>query len=376
MTSGKAMSAVGPLPSRVMIPFDNVDYPPIPKDLLGHLVASLDGTLQSTSALGDAESRRELSRMLGFVLESEISFFRSTWQVAQWLALNLKSEKNASVAFSCFEPESLVIPFANSLKARGFQPQLVPLDDSFDPMLDLLGQARKKGPMLFLMSLVQPITGRITKATEVIKAVHDLGGLVVADATHHVQRLGQSLAVVDSDLTLVRSRPLLAPDGVVIAYLSRRMREMLKRDADASASWRSMSSLDAPREMILPTVESIKFLVSLAGRRKAELEHNRAILDGLEDLKNVSIVGPREITDRASIFTLEVSGLEPGEVALMLDSAANLAVSVVRPGMGSSKACSRYPQAGAIRASPFVNNTGADVEAFVAAMRNIASSVR
>jgi len=368
------MSAVSSLRSRSRVAFDNVDYPPIPADLLKYLAASTDGTVQSAWASDDVELRRQLSRLLGLVLENEISFFRGFWQVAQWLALNLRSERNASVAFSCFEPEGFVIPFANSLKARGFRPQLLPLDDRFDPRIELLGQSKTRGPMLFLISLVQPVTGRIVKADEVIKVVHDLGGLVVADATHYVQRLSPSLGAIDADLTLVRSRPLLAPEGVVLAYLSRRMREMLKMDADASVSWHNMSSLDSPTEMVMPLVESIKFLASVAGRRRTEFEHNRAILDGLKDLSAVSVIGPGEVTDRVAIFTLEVSGLQPSEVALMLDSAANLTVSAGKTGMGSSNACLRYPEPGAIRASPFLSNTEADVEAFIDAMRIIAAS--
>lgn len=368
------MSVVSSLRSRGKVAFDNVDYPPIPAELLKYLAASTDGTVQSAWVSNDAELRRQLSRLLGFVLESEISFFRSFWQVAQWLALNLKLEKNASVVFSCFEPEGFVIPFANSLKARGFRPQLLPLDDGFDPRVDLLGQFKIKGPMLFLISLVQPVTGRIVKVDEVIKAAHDLGGLVVADATHYVQRLSPSLAAIDSDLTLVHSRPLLAPEGVVLAYLSRRVREMLKADADASVSWRNMSCLDSPTEMVMPLVESIKFLAGIAGRRRTEFERNRAILDGLKDLSSVSVIGPREVTERVAIFTLEVSGLQPSEVALMLDSATNLVVSAGKTGMGSPNACSRYPELGAIRASPFVGNTDAEVEVFVETMRSIAAS--
>ena len=360
--------------SRGKVAFDNVDYPPIPADLLKYLDVSTDGAVQSAWTLDDVGLKRQLSRLLGFMLENEISFFRGFWQVAQWLALNLKSERNASVVFSCFEPEGFVIPFANSLKARGFQPHLLPLDDSFEPRVELLSQPKIRGAMLFLISLVQPVTGRIVKADKLIKVVHDLGGLVVADATHYVQRLSPSLGTIDSDLTLVRSRPLLAPDGVALAYLSRRMREMLKRDADASVSWHNMSSLDSPTEMIMPLIESIKFLASVSGRRRTEFERNRAILDGLKDLSAVSVVGPREVTDRVAIFTLEVSGLLPSEVALMLDSAANLVVSAGRTGMGSSNACSRYPELGAIRASPFLGNTDADVEAFVDAIRSIGAS--
>ncbi len=358
------------------IPFDNVDYPPIPKQLLSSLSDSTDGRMQSPWRSPDADPRRELGRLFGFVLETEISVFRTVWQVAQWLTLNLKSERHASVAFPCFEPEALVVPFVNSLKGRGFVPQLIPVDTNFDPRFDLLPQVGKAGPMLFLFSLVGPVTGRIAKTAEIVKIVHELGGLVVADATHYVQRIGPALGSVDADLMIVRSRPLLAPEGIVVVYLSRRMREMLKQDADATASWRNMTALDAPFELVPSLIESMKFLSSVAERRKTELERNKAVLDGLKGAEAIRIFGPSEVGERAAIFAVEVKGLEASEVALLLDSATDLLVSHGKPGMGSSKLCPLYPDRAAIRASPFVNNNASDVEGFVEAMRQIAASSR
>jgi len=370
------MSEAIQLASFEKIPFDNVDYPPIPKQLLSSLSDSTDGRAQSPWRSPSTGLRQELGRTFGFVLENEISVFRSVWQVAQWLTLNLKSERRASVAFPCFEPEAIIVPFVNSLKGRGFVPQLIPVDTSFDPRLDLLPQVSKAGPMLFVFSLVGPVTGRIAKTTEIISVVHELGGLVVADATHYVQRISPALGSVDADLIIVRSRPLLAPEGIVVVYLSRRMREMLKQDADAAASWRNMMALDAPFELVPSLVESMGFLSSIAGRRKVELERNKAVLDGLKGTEGVRILGPSEVAERVAIYTIEVKGLEASEVALLLDSATGLLVSEGKPGMGSSKLCPLYPDRAAIRASPFVNNNASDVEGFVEAMRQIAASSR
>ncbi|HYA22100.1 MAG TPA: aminotransferase class V-fold PLP-dependent enzyme [Thermoproteota archaeon] len=358
------------------IPFDNVDYPPIPRQLLSSLSDSTDGRRQSPWRTADVDHRRELGRLFGFVLETEISVFRTVWQVAQWLTLNLKAERRASVAFPCFEPEAFVVPFVNSLKGRGFIPQLIPVDTNFDPRFDLFPQVSKGGPMLFLFSLVGPITGRIAKTAEVVKVVHELGGLVVADATNYVQRIAPALGSVDADLIVIRSRPLLAPDGVVVVYLSRRMRETLKQDADAAASWRNMNALDAPIELVPSLVESLKFLSSVADRRRVELERNKTILDGLKGIEEIRILGPTEAGERAAIFALEVKGLEASEVALLMDSSEDLLVSYGKPGMGSSKLCPVYPDRAAIRASPFVNNNASDVEGFVEAMRQISVSLR
>ena len=375
-TSPSLMHAAATRGSQGKVPFDNVDYPPIPKELVVHVLNSATGRAQSPWAYDESVLRRELAQLLGFLLESEISAFRSVWQVAQWLALNLKPEKNGSVAFCFFEPEHLVVPFVNSLRRRGFLPRLVPLTDSYDVRLDILPQLAKAGPLFFILSVVEPITGRITNASDVVKAVHEVGGLVAVDATHYVQRLSQSLGTIDSDLTLIRSRPLLAPDGIVLTYMSRRLRETLKRDPEASSSWHSMSSLDAPVESVRPMVESIRYLAGLSGRRKAEAENSKAILEGLRQCDSVRIIGPADVGERVAIFTLSVGGLEPAEVALLLDSGTDLLVSSGKPGMGSSQLLHSYPDNGAIRASPFVNNGANDVERFVEAMKSIDATAR
>ena len=140
------------------------------------------------------------------------------WQVAQWLTLNLKAERRASVAFPCFEPEAFVVPFVNSLKGRGFIPQLIPVDTNFDPRFDLLPQVSKGGPMLFLFSLVGPITGRIAKTAEVVKVVHELGGLVVADDIRlFPERLASYLGYVREPLNGFHSVELPIGDGVELS---------------------------------------------------------------------------------------------------------------------------------------------------------------
>jgi len=370
------MSLAHPRVPGSKIPFDNVDYPPIPQELLAQLSSSMDGKAQSPWGFDLADARRELGRTFGFLLESEISLFKSTWQVAQWLALNLKPERSASVLFSCFEPEGFVVPFVNSLRMRGFAPQVVPIDDDYNARLDLLTQPRKQGPTLFLLSMVGPITGRISRTAEVIKFVHERGGLVAADATHYVQRVSPALGAIDSDLTLVRSRPLLVPEGLVVVYLSRRIRETLKRDADASGSWQTMSSLDSPVELVALLANSVKFLSGMTNRRRNEMEYVKMVLEGLRDCSGVRLIGPASTPERVAIFTIEVSGLSSPEVALMLDSSADLLVSSGKPGIGSSQLCRAYPESGAIRASPFIGNCSNEVQMFIEAMRLISSSLR
>ncbi len=95
------------------------------------------------------------------------------------------------------------------------------------------------------------------------------------------------------------------------------------------------------------------------------------MLNGLEEIKGVEIYGPRDLKDRGGVISFNVMGLEPHEVALMLDEASNI---MVRSGHHCCIPLMRHLglKRGTVRASLYVYNTDEEVEKFLATMAFVA----
>lgn len=104
-----------------------------------------------------------------------------------------------------------------------------------------------------------------------------------------------------------------------------------------------------------------------------EMSLARVLLDGLRDIPGVTLIGPRETTDRVPVVPFAIAGWKPTDAGAALDASAGIAVRCgLHCSPGAHRAMGSFPKGGAIRASPGVYNTRADVDALVGAVRELA----
>lgn len=99
------------------------------------------------------------------------------------------------------------------------------------------------------------------------------------------------------------------------------------------------------------------------------------LINGLETDDRFKIYGGRDKNEKVGIVSLNIKGLNPGEVAAILDNRFNVAV---RPGMHCAPHIHReigtFPE-GTIRVSPGYFNTVNDIEETISGLKAIADSV-
>jgi len=321
---------------------------------------------------------REIARRLGFVLDTEAYAFKSLWQIGHWLSINTSALKFNTLAFPMYESERLVLPFAASLMTRGSDVRMVSLDEEFNPDLNQLREACRSKRTIYVFSLASPVTGAISESVERIRTVHEMNGIAVMDASYLLPRRGIGLGGIDADITIVRSRPMLSFDGLVIAYLSRRLRDILKKDSFASSSWKTISLTDIPFEQAPVMLEALRYMEGQGYDRirTRDLEFSRAILSRIGEIDGVSVIGPKDPLRRVAIFSLTSNQFSPEEVSLILDNAASLIVSVNSLGIREGRFSIPIPTNECVRIAPHIQNTLTDVNAFIEGIESLSSGGR
>lgn len=110
--------------------------------------------------------------------------------------------------------------------------------------------------------------------------------------------------------------------------------------------------------------------------REHEIERTRSLRQQLAGIENVSLVGPPEAEKCTGVTSFNINGVEPQEVASLLDSAFNIQV---RAGLHCAprmhEALDTKQLGGTVRVSLGHFNTEDDIAAVVAAVSQIATSL-
>ena len=106
--------------------------------------------------------------------------------------------------------------------------------------------------------------------------------------------------------------------------------------------------------------------------REHENKLNTIMSNKLKDLEGISIVGPEDVSQRGGIFSFNIEGWDPTEVAMHLDEKYNIAI---RSGMHCVHSWfnSRGIE-GTARASAYLYNNESDIRKFTDAIEETLSS--
>ena len=106
--------------------------------------------------------------------------------------------------------------------------------------------------------------------------------------------------------------------------------------------------------------------------REHENRLNTLMSNKLKDIDSISIIGPEEVSQRGGIFSFNIEGWDPTEIAMHLDEEYNIAI---RSGMHCVHSWfnSRSIE-GTARASVYLYNNEADVKKFTEAIEDTIGS--
>jgi cysteine desulfurase/selenocysteine lyase len=226
------------------------------------------------------------------------------------------------------------------------------------------------------------VTGTIPPVTEIARAAHDKGALVLADAAQSVPHQPVDVAALGVDFLAFSGHKMLGPYGIGVLFgragLLEEMPPFLTGGSMIEMVRMEGSTFLPPPQRFEPGVPPVAEAAGLAaavhylsrlgmGNVAAHEESLTAhALDALREIYGVRILGPDTTKDRGGAVAFEVDGVHPHDVGQVLDE---LGIAV-RTGHHCAWPLHRALGVQAsTRATFYVYNTHAEVDALADGIR-------
>lgn len=338
---------------------------------------------ESTAAYEGARAR--VARFIGASSERELVFVRNATE-----AINLVAHSWARthltegdvVVLTEMEHHANVVPWHILAAERGIELRWIPLTPGYE--LDLSGlDELLRGAKLLAVTAMSNVLGTLNDIPPLVEAAHAAGARVVVDACQSVPHLPTDVAAWGADFVAFSAHKMLGPTGIGGLWAPESLLDAMPPflgggDMITDVSFEGFTPNELPWkfEAGTPAIAeavgwgaAVDYLATLGmdAVRAHERELTGYMLDalaaGLGD--RIRVFGPTDLDRRGGAVSFELRDVHPHDVAQVLDEAG----VCVRAGHHCAKPLMRRLGVTATaRASSYVYNDEADVDALVAAL--------
>ncbi|MEX0718203.1 MAG: aminotransferase class V-fold PLP-dependent enzyme [Planctomycetaceae bacterium] len=303
------------------------------------------------------------------------------------IALHGLLDAGDHVVTSVIEHNSVLRPLRELSRRRGVEVAHVSADRAgrVDPA-DIRAALRPNTKLVALIH-ASNVTGTIQPIAEAGEIAHAAGALFLVDAAQSAGHLPIDLKNLPIDLLACPGhKGLLGPLGTGILYIRPGVEERLHSFRQGGTG--SKSEDDRQPDLLPDKYESgnhnapglfgleaaLAFLQekTIAALRAHEQELTARLLDGLRALKGIEVPGPASGEERVGVVSVSVPGFEPQVLAAVLDG--NFGIET-RAGLhcapGAHRAIGTFDSGGTVRLSPGPFTTTDEIDAALAAFRDI-----
>jgi len=331
-------------------------------------------------------ARNELSKFVNAKRE-EIVFTKNTTESINLVSRALDFKKGDIVVTSDREHNSNLVPWLFLRDKIGIQHKHVKSkkDETFD--LEALKAVLDKNVKLVSMVHTSNLDGYTLPVKEIIKIAHDNGSLVMLDGAQSIPHKEVNFKKLDADFLAFSVHKMCGPTGMGVLVGKKRLLEgmdgfIVGGDTVQSTTYTDYKFLAAPEKFeaglqnyagIIGSGAAAKF-VSKVGRdkiAKQETMLNKYVTEEFNKIDKVKILGPPDYRDRSGIVSFNVEGMDPHDVALVLDEMNNV---FIRSGYHCVHSWfNSHGIKGSARASLYFYNTKEEAELFVESVKKVVS---
>jgi len=291
---------------------------------------------ESTQAYESARAR--IATFIGARSKREIIFTRNTTEsinlvARSWGKANLQS--GDTVLLTEMEHHSNLVPWQQLAEEIGLHLAFVNVFENGQLDLEDYYSLLEREPRLVGFTHMSNMLGTINPATELARAAHDAGAIVVVDGAQSVPHFPVNVQELDIDFLAFSAHKMCGPTGIGVLYGRQELLEemppflgggdMIKR---VQLTEFSANSLPYKFEAGTPAIEAgigfgaaVEFLerVGMENIRLHEQELTAYALDRLEEVPGVRVYGPAA-DQKGGVMSFSLKGVHPHDVAQILDS--------------------------------------------------------
>jgi cysteine desulfurase/selenocysteine lyase len=286
-------------------------------------------------------ARANVAKFIGANTD-EVVFTKSATESLNMVAYSLGNPESTphispgdEIVVSEMEHHANLIPWQQLAKRTGAK--LTWFSITKDGRLDLadISKVVTKKTKIVAITHQSNVFGTIVPLTEITKAAHSVGALVVLDACQSAPHFAINVKKLDVDFLAFSGHKTLGPTGVGVLWGKAEVLEKLEPALFGgsmvdSVTMESATWASAPRkfEAGVPNMAQAVGLsaaidyLNIVGMDRIfehEQELTRQLLTGLSKISGVNVVGPLDMKDRGGVISFTVDGVHPHDVGQVLD---------------------------------------------------------
>ncbi|MGI8953695.1 MAG: cysteine desulfurase [Nocardioidaceae bacterium] len=338
---------------------------------------------EATAAFEGA--RDKVARFVGAPSRDEVVFTKNATEALNLVAHVLGSVRgsrqigaSSEIVITEMEHHSNIVPWQLLCERTGARLRWFGITD--DGRLDIgaLDELVNEHTSVVSLTWVSNALGTVNPLAPIIERAHEVGALVVVDASHAVPQLPVDLGSLGADFVAFTGHKMVGPTGIGVLWgrydLLAELPPFLGGGEMIATVSMERSTYAAPPSRFEASTPPIAQAVGLGAAvdylesvgMKAVAEHERAItayaLERLQEVGGLRIVGPTEAVDRGGAISFELAGVHPHDISQLLDSQG----IAVRAGHHCAKPVhARFGVQSTARASFYLYTTTAEVDALV-----------
>jgi len=317
--------------------------------------------------------------------EEEVIFTKNTTEAINTVASGLKWKTGDKVVTTLIEHHSNFLPWLR-LKSYGVALDIVKTDKNGKFNVSDFEEAIDDKTRLVAVTHVSNVLGTITPIEEISVICKKKNTLLLVDGAQSVPHMHVDVRKLGCNFLCFSGHKMLGPTGTGILWMKEDLLDRLEPLSfgggmidDVSLNGFELTKGYERFEGGTPNIagvigfgRAIDYLkkIGMYKIKDHEAKLTERLLEGLLKIRRVEIYGSLNLKERVGVVSFNIKGLNPHDVALMLDEAFN---TMVRSGHPCCMPLMKYfgLKEGTVRVSLYLYNTEEEVDTFLETVKEI-----
>lgn len=330
------------------------------------------------------EARKKVANFINARQANEIVFTRNATESLNLIAYSYgmnNIKKGDTVLISIMEHHSNLVPWQNVCKKNGAKLEYMYVNNEGILYEEDICKKIVPGVKIVGITQVSNVLGTINPVKEIIKRAHQIGAIVVVDASQSVPHMKINVQDLDADFLVFSGHKMLAPLGIGVLYGKKELLnqlspflfggDMIEYVYEQETTFAQVpTKFEAGTQNVEGAIglsSAIDYLnnIGMNNVQKIEEELLEYAMGELSKLNFITVYGPKDLSKHAGVISFNVNGVHPHDVASILDSnnvcirSGNHCAQPLLRYMGLDSTC---------RASFYIYNTKEDVDKLIEAL--------
>jgi cysteine desulfurase/selenocysteine lyase len=331
-------------------------------------------------------ARAKVAGFVGAADPREVVFTKNSTEALNLMAHVLPFGPGDEVVITEMEHHSNLVPWQLACQRTGATLKWIGLTE--EGRLDLRDVDRVIGPRTKVVSLVHQsnLLGTVNPVTAIAERAHQVGAVVVVDASQSVPHMPVDVAILGADAIAFTGHKMCGPTGIGVLWARLDLLEALPpflgggemidevtmETSTFAAAPHKFEAGTPPIAQAVALGAAVDYLTDLdmASVHAHEQELTGYLLGGLLGVPGLRVIGPPNTEHRGGAVSFALDGIHPHDAGQLLDEfgvAVRVGHHCARP------ACLRYGVSATTRASLHLYSDIADIDALIAGLERVRS---